>query len=103
MGNIDRARQFMPFDALKGLQEALREKEKEVEMRRELSEESLLLLDEQLQRIYPGDSIKVKFYKAQQYVEVKGEIENVDVIYRKIVMETGQKINFNDVVSIEIE
>ena len=103
MGNLDRARLFMPFDALKGLQEALREKEKEVEMRRELSEESLLLLDEQLQRIYPGDSIKVKLYKAQQYVEVKGKIENVDVIYRKIVMETGQKINFNDVVSIEIE
>ena len=29
--NSERARQFMAFDALKGLQEALREKEKEIE------------------------------------------------------------------------
>ena len=46
----DRARQFMPFDALKGLQEALREKEIEIESRRELSEESLMELEEQLKR-----------------------------------------------------
>jgi len=103
VGNVDRARQFMPFDALKGLQEALREKEKEVEMRKELSEESLSQLNEQLQRISPGDIIKIKFYKAQQYVEIKDKIDSIDVIYRKIVMETGQKINFNDVISIEIE
>jgi len=103
VGNVDRARQFMPFDALKGLQEALREKEKEVEMRKELSEESLSQLNEQLQRISPGDIIKIMFYKAQQYVEIKDKIDSIDVIYRKIVMENGQKINFNDVISIEIE
>ena len=35
----DRAKQFLPFDALKGLQEALREKEIENEEKKELSEE----------------------------------------------------------------
>ena len=32
----DRAKQFMPFDALKGLQDASREKEIEYEQRKEL-------------------------------------------------------------------
>ena len=59
MGNLDRARQFMPFDALKGLQEALREKEREIESRRELSEESLAELNEQLQRAKIGDAIDI--------------------------------------------
>ena len=38
MSREDRAKQFMPFDALKGLQEALREKEIEYEQRKELTE-----------------------------------------------------------------
>ena len=35
---VSRAKQFLPFDALKGLQEALREKEIEHEEKIELSE-----------------------------------------------------------------
>ena len=41
MSPADRAKQFMPFAALKGYEEALREKEREIEerMRNELVEE----------------------------------------------------------------
>ena len=39
ISRLDRAKQFMPFDALKGLQEALRSKEIEYEEKKELSEE----------------------------------------------------------------
>ena len=38
-----RAKQFLPFDALKGLQEALREKEIEHQERIDLSDETLRL------------------------------------------------------------
>jgi hypothetical protein len=38
MERSERAKQFMPFDALAGLQEALREKEKEAEEERETDE-----------------------------------------------------------------
>ena len=43
MSRIERAKQFLPFDALTGLQEALRQIEKEMEYdeKIELSEESL--------------------------------------------------------------
>lgn len=39
MDRANRAKQFMPFDALKGFREALEEKERIVEPKRELSEE----------------------------------------------------------------
>ena len=53
MNRIERAKQFLPFDALKGLQEALRKKERELENveRIELSEESLEELENKFNRI----------------------------------------------------
>lgn len=39
MERLNRAKQFMPFDALKGFQEALREKERETEYHEKLPEE----------------------------------------------------------------
>lgn len=100
MGNIDRARQFMPFDALKGLQEALREKEKEVENRKELSEESLLLLDEQLQRVKIGDTVDIEFYKNQKYVVKEGKITTIDIIKRKVILDGIEIISFFDILKI---
>ena len=100
MGNIDRARQFMPFDALKGLQEALREKEKEVETRRYLSEESLLLLDEQLQRVKIGDTVDIEFYKNQKYVVKEGKITTIDIIKRKVILDGIEIISFFDILKI---
>ena len=41
---VARARQFLPFDALKGLQEALREKEIEYEVKKDLSEDCRKLI-----------------------------------------------------------
>ena len=38
----DRAKQFMPFDALKGLQNELRKKEDEAEEEKEIGEETYL-------------------------------------------------------------
>jgi len=100
VGNIDRARQFMPFDALKGLQEALREKEKEVENRKELSEESLLLLDEQLQRVKIGDTVDIEFYKNQKYVVKEGKITTIDIIKRKVILDGIEIISFFDILKI---
>ena len=100
MGNIDRARQFMPFDALKGLQEALREKEKEVEQRRELSEESLIELNEQLQRVSIGDFVEIEFYKNQKYIVREGNVTTLDLIRRKIILNENEIINFFDILRI---
>ena len=54
VNRIARAKQFLPFDALKGLQEALREKEIEYEEKKELSEESLDDLQKEFNKIEKG-------------------------------------------------
>lgn len=41
VNRVARAKQFLPFDALKGLQEAIREKEVEYEEKRDLAEDTL--------------------------------------------------------------
>ena len=48
VNRIARAKQFLPFDALKGLQEALREKEIAYEEKKELSEETLAELNKSI-------------------------------------------------------
>ena len=99
---VNRAKQFLPFDALKGLQEALREKEKEQEEKIELSEESLLELNNSFNKIEIGSKVKIKFYKNNRYVEISGIITNIDYIKKKIQIENFQNINITDIVSISV-
>ncbi len=99
---VSRAKQFLPFDALKGLQEALREKEQEQEEKIELSEESLLELNNSFNKIEIGSKVKIKFYKNNKYVEISGTITNIDYIKKKIQIENFQNINISDIVSISI-
>ena len=72
VNRISRAKQFLPFDALKGLKEALKEKEIEYEERKELSEEALINLDKKFNRIEIGNYAEIRnFYtynKSQQGV-----------------------------------
>ena len=99
---VSRAKQFLPFDALKGLQEALREKEQEQEEKIELSEESLLELNNSFNKIEIGSKVKIKFYKNNKYVEISGTITNIDYIKKKIQIENFLNINISDIVSISI-
>ena len=45
VNRVTRAKQFLPFDALKGLQQALKEKEIEHEEKKELAEDTLTELN----------------------------------------------------------
>ena len=67
----DRAKQFMAFDALKGLQEAYRLKELEVDERKDLSEETLKELNEKFNTILIGDYVIITYYKNRKYIEEK--------------------------------
>ena len=67
---VSRAKQFLPFDALKGLQEALREKEIEHEEKIELSEEILAELNNNFNKIEIGSKVRIKFYKNMKYIEI---------------------------------
>jgi len=98
----DRAKQFLPFDALKGLQEALREKEIEHEEKRELSEESLKELEKKFNKIEKGSQVKIKYYKNNEYIEIAGVVTNIDYIKKKIQINKTENINISDILKIII-
>ena len=103
VGNrIARAKQFLPFDALKGLQEALREKEIEYEEKKELSEDTLAELNNKFNQIEKGSFVKIRYYRNGRYSEIKGIVTYIDYTKRKIQIDKIVNINFCDIIDILI-
>ena len=84
MNREERAKQFMPFGALKGYPEALARRERKPLPRRELSEERLEELNRQLMRLMPGDRVKISYYFHGEYQMFFGEFLGADAVTGKI-------------------
>lgn len=78
MSREERAKQFMPFGALKGYPEALARKEKRILPRRELSEESLEELNRRLAEREIGERIRIVYYSQGEYRTCTGVFGGVD-------------------------
>ena len=102
VNRIARAKQFLPFDALKGLQEALREKEIEYEEKKELSEETLAELNNTFNQIEKGSYVKIRYYRNGRYSEIKGIVTYIDYIKKKIQIDKIENINICDIIDILI-
>ena len=100
ISRADRARQFLPFDALKGLNEALRSKEIEYEDRKDLSEEEEEKISNILLSLESGNNIRVKYYYKRQYILLKGIIKKIDPIKKQILFIDENIIQFNDIIEI---
>jgi len=96
MDRAERAKQFMPFDALKGLKAALREKERIVVEKKELSEEKGEELDRKLHRLQVKDMITVIYFHEDEYVKVTGMVSRIDLTARLLKV-VNTKINFDDI------
>ena len=98
----DRAKQFMPFDALKGLQEALRIKEFEHErlQKGDLSEEKTEEICQAMKNLKKGDYALVTYFKDGHYLSIKGlaklEAEN------ETITVDNTKINFTNIFDLKI-
>ncbi len=102
MNRENRAKQFLPFDALKGLQEALREKEIEQEEKIELAEERLTELENEFNRIEKGINVNIKYYKNKQYINISGIVTNIDYVRKKIQINNNENISICDILNISI-
>lgn len=96
-----RARQFLPFDALNGFYDALREKEIEYIDKAELSDEIKEQISKVLCSIERKDIIKVRYYTPKEYVDIVGIVEKVDPIKRKIVFVNEVKLDFDNIMNIK--
>lgn len=103
MTRQDRAKQFMPFDAMKGLQEALREREERhtrVE-RREISEEMMEKNTYELAHIKKGSEVYLKYYHAFHEVERVGVITYLN-LHSKYLKFGDEKVLFEDIYEIRV-
>lgn len=103
ISKASRAKQFLPFDSVKGLQESLREKEIEYEEKKELSEEILNELDNTFNRMENGSKVKIKYYKNYRYNEIEGIVTKIDIVKKKIQINNDYNINVSDILSIDIK
>lgn len=100
MSREDRAKQFMPFAALKGYPEALRKKEKIVVPRAEVSEEYAEVLDRKLRKVKKKDIITVIYFYNGEYLKKTGMVSRIDETARVLKI-VNTKIGFDDIYDIE--
>lgn len=84
MRREERAKQFMPFGALKGYPEALAAREKRALPCRELSEERLEELNWQLEQLVSGDQVEILYYCQGEYRTIAGIFFGVDAAGGKL-------------------
>ena len=99
----ERAKQFMAFDAMKGLKEALQEREERhlrVE-KRELTDETIERISKQLKKIVKGDTVEILYFSAYRELTVTGAVKKLDYALKYIAV-GDERIDFDDIYSIKI-
>ena len=103
MNRADRAKQFVPFDALKGLQEELRireERRTRIE-KKALSEEQIERISTRLLKLRSGSKIAITFYSRGHHLSIEGYVSEVNSIYAYIKI-GNEKVFFDDIYKIRI-
>ncbi len=86
MSVSNRAKQFMPFSALTGFEEALKtvEIKKEREEKIELSQSQKERLNDIIKSLKLNDEIKIEYYDGNKYQIITGAFKKVDGIYYNV-------------------
>ena len=96
----DRARQFLPFAALRGYYDLVRKQERVVEPRHELTEEEALYLSTCVAGLRKGDMVRVEYYDTDAYVIALGMLSNIDTTFRTLTV-VKTRIAFDDIRRVE--
>lgn len=97
----DRARQFMPFAALRGYYDLVHAKEVVPEPRRPLSEEEARELDEAIASLSKGDVVRCRYYADGGYCETEGAVSQIDAIFRDLWI-VRKRVPFSAIHSLEV-
>ena len=92
----NRAKQFMPFAAVKGYEEALRAKEKIVVEKIQLTDEKKAELDYKLHQIQKNDMITVVYFQKDEYIQLEGMVSRLDTDGRVLKI-VNTSIPFSDI------
>lgn len=100
--NIKRARLFSMFNPYEGFKELLKEKERKVVPKIELSEDDLYELEWKIRSIKKGTIIKIIYCNDGDYISIQGTVTKIDLVYKKYIEITNQIIPIKDIVKIYI-
>lgn len=107
----NRAAQFSPFAALTGYDEAIKEKARLTERKKELTNEQKENISKKLNYIKEfniKNSVSICYFKSDskksggKYIEVTEIIKRIDEYNRKIILNNNLQIPFEDIISINI-
>ncbi len=104
MTRAERAKQFSSFDAMKGLQEALRDREERHSRvdKREISEEMAEQNSKIFCKLERGMKVEIKCFFAFHDVTMYGPIVDVDLTFKYLKL-GSERIWFDDIYSIRIK
>lgn len=99
-----RAKQFMPFDALRGLKEAIAAKEKISIPKKELAEDMVREINSILIDLRKGQNVTVVYYSGyeEEYLQLTGAVEKVDS-YWQLLQVGNIAISFDEISEIHTD
>ena len=104
MDKKQKAKEFTPFDALKGFNEELKARRENLNKteRKEIDEETAKRLNEVICSLTKGDEVFFTIYKDGRYIETEGKVNYVDFAVKTIVL-SGKNYNFNSLYDIRLK
>ena len=94
-----RAKQFLPYAALRGFEEIVNEKRKIKQTKRIPSEEEETLISQRLSVLSRGREVSAELFSDGEYVTVRGIVGQVDFALCSFTL-NGRNIYFSDVYDI---
>ena len=104
MNKANRAAQFQPFDALKGLQEELRMREERRNrvFKKEVSEERAEEISRELIKLQKGSNVEIVFYRNGCYYELTSYVFAKNDTYKYLII-GEEKITYDDIYELKIK
>ena len=100
--HADRAKQFMPFDALRGFREALREKERVIVPHMELTQDAIDEINRRLCAIRRNDIVSVVYFYRDESLRITGMVSKVDPAGQALTV-VKTRIPFCDIQELVID
>ncbi len=97
----ERAKQFMPFSALHGLEAALAAKERVVVPPITLSEDMAEELDRKLRQLRAGQMVTIVYFSHGEYRKLTGMVAKIEETSR-ILQVVATRIAFSDIAELTV-
>lgn len=98
-----RAKQFAMFDAMKGLTEAIAEKERQICIQRELTEDRIQEINQCVLELNAGDCVEVTYYcqYEKKYKKTVGVVNKINYYWKELQIGNMQ-IDFSEIFTLEV-